>query len=226
MRNKLLEQGVTVKKKRTTIQERTMQKLECSGSKEAVRYLANRMVMQKKTSMPQMDIPDYIFEAAVVSAKTTIKGILKRKRARKEKEDEQQYAALMAFKQRGYEIASAFKDLNTDDERLRYYVRLSRDDASFIDDKKLHTKAVAFRKRCVSTTKAREHLQCTLTELNRWDARGDVPHAFKRVLPLAKAVQARFWNIDDLDCVDVNLLREKDLISKKFKRQGLRIVKP
>jgi len=131
----------------------------------------------------------------------------------------------MELKEIEYEVTTNFQNLATDDERMRYYVRLRSDDAAAIKNKVLHAKAVSFRKNSVSTTKARELLSCTLSELNRWDEQGDVPHAFKKKIQMRKTVNARFWNIDDLNKVDVEAIRKQDSIAKKFKRSGLKVIR-
>lgn len=90
--------------------------------------------------------------------------------------------------------------------------------------------AVALRKRCLKTGAVRDRLQCSLTELNRWDAEGLLPHLYTRKMPLSvagRAVSCRFWLEDDVaaaaDCVAQ--WREAYQQRKRAKKQKLRVVR-
>ena len=90
--------------------------------------------------------------------------------------------------------------------------------------------AVALRKRCLKTSAVRERLQCSLTELNRWDAEGLLPHLYTRKMLLSvagRAVSCRFWLEDDVAAVadSVARWREQYRQRKKAERQKLHIVR-
>jgi len=211
-----------VKKIKKTIAARVLEKIESYGAQAGVQYLVNRMVQRKSVKIPLVDVPPHIVEVASIQAKEKIKLIIERKLKKQITHDAEVEALFHAVKNHQQEVFIGFDQAV---DKLRFYLNLPVDDQELVATAQLKKDAIAFRKNSVSTTKARKVLGCSLTELNRWDDLGYVPHAFKKRIQMQKMVEARFWNMEDLALVDIESLRNRDTTSKKFKRAGLRVAK-
>src|SRR5699024_1327090 len=81
---------------------------------------------------------------------------------------------------------------------------------------------IAVRKTKRSTSQVMRTLDCTLTELNRWDREGQLPHRFKmRIQVGGKMVNARFWVAKDIEdaAPKVEYWRQVHEQQKKFRRR-------
>lgn len=57
------------------------------------------------------------------------------------------------------------------------------------------------RKRSITRFQVMEILECTLTELNRWDADGRLPHVYTAYRVIFKRVKVRLWDKKDVENV-------------------------
>jgi hypothetical protein len=81
---------------------------------------------------------------------------------------------------------------------------------------------IEIRKVGLSTYSARQYIGCTLAEINRWDAEGLLPHAFKkRIQAGGKMTDTRFWLAADLDVAmpHIESWRTSHSLKKSFKRK-------
>lgn len=113
-----------------------------------------------------------------------------------------------------------------DDGRIRILAGLSPADRDALGSPKERRAAIALRKAGLMTSAVMTRLDCTRTELNRWDSDGRLPHLYTRRLPLPKSTECRFWAEADIDRARELIAdwRHRDSIVKTHRRRGLRIV--
>ncbi|WP_200152977.1 hypothetical protein [Chromatium okenii] len=87
--------------------------------------------------------------------------------------------------------------------------------------------AIALRKQGVTASIARQILNCSLTELNRWTQENRLQVLYQRTLMLPKQTLARFWLRSDLEAVIPQLVAWLSEWNqrKTAKRTRLRLVK-
>jgi len=85
--------------------------------------------------------------------------------------------------------------------------------------------AIDMRRNCVRSTKLKEILQCTDTELKRWSEDGRLPVMFRRRMPSSVGVtlDVRHWDavLVQEALQHINQWREDDVLAKR-RKQGVR----
>lgn len=86
------------------------------------------------------------------------------------------------------------------------------------------TAAIAMRKTALRSDDVRRQLQCTSSELNRWDSDGRLPHLFIKKTTFEKTTNCRFWSAEQIAEAVAYLpaWREQDRIRKTFARTNLK----
>ena len=112
---------------------------------------------------------------------------------------------------------------------IRWGLTIPVDERKICFDKIEIRQIIDLRKTKLSTYKARTFLECTLTEINRCDAEGLLPHAFKQKIQAGgKSVEGRFWLVEDLQSKKTYIegWRESHNLKKSHKRkkQPLKVV--
>ena len=83
--------------------------------------------------------------------------------------------------------------------------------------------AIAMRRDSIRSTKVKEVLGCSDTELKRWSEDGRLPVMFRRRMPSAAGItlDVRHWGLHVVENALANLLRwrEDDVLAKRRKRQ-------
>ena len=105
---------------------------------------------------------------------------------------------------------------------IRWGVQVAPAERKLIFSPKEIKAIIALRREKLSTYKVREILGCTLTEINRWDNNGYLPHAFKQVIQVGgKATESRFWLESEVREQAKNLddWRKSHELKKSFKRK-------
>jgi len=120
--------------------------------------------------------------------------------------------------------------LNAQDEgrEIRWGVSLLPTDRKNFFNAKEIKEIIALRREKLSTYKARTLLACTLTEINRWDEEGLLPHAFKQVIQVGgKATESRFWLESEVLAkkAEIEDWRKSHELKKSFKRKRNPLVK-
>ena len=160
------------------------------------------------------------------SAKTAYSKLSKAKSDRKAKEnDERQRLNHKMEKmesERIEELKSQYLSQKEAGSEIRWGVTLNPDDRKHFFSAKEIKEIVALRRDKISTYKVRQLLDCTLTEINRWDEDGLLPHAFKQVVQVrGKATLARFWLESEVlkKKPEIESWRESHRLKKSFKRK-------
>jgi hypothetical protein len=86
-----------------------------------------------------------------------------------------------------------------DGSLTRWLAGLSPQERNKLGTPSERQEAIALRKQGVTTSTARQILNCTLTELNRWTEEGRLQVLYQRALMLPKKTMARFWLRSDLE---------------------------
>lgn len=83
---------------------------------------------------------------------------------------------------------------------IRWLAGLSPSDRRRLGTRAERQEAAQMRKEALKAGAAREMLQCSLAELNRWTEEGRLPVLFYRREPtqLGKTIEKRFWSREDL----------------------------
>lgn len=105
---------------------------------------------------------------------------------------------------------------------IRWAVALKPEDRKLFFSAKEIKEIVALRREKLSTNKVRQVLDCTLSEINRWDEEGLLPHAFTQVIQVGgKANTARYWLKSEVVAKkdEINTWRESHELKKSFKRK-------
>ncbi|MFQ3323189.1 MAG: hypothetical protein ACI90U_001005 [Pseudomonadales bacterium] len=117
----------------------------------------------------------------------------------------------------------AFRRAKEDGSTIRWGVTLRPDDRKLFFSPKETKEIIALRREKLSTYKVRVLLDCTLTEINRWDESGLLPHAFKQSIQAGgKSTQARFWLESEVVKEAPKLVdwRKSHELKKSFKRKN------
>ncbi|NVZ11286.1 hypothetical protein HW932_18710 [Allochromatium humboldtianum] len=141
---------------------------------------------------------------------------------------EDQFARLNAEQeqQRLAELRDQVEEKRNAGTLIRWLAGLSPSDRRRLGTRAERQEAAQMRKEALKAGAAREMLQCSLAELNRWTEEGRLTVLFYRREPtqLGKTIEKRFWSREDLESAipHLNDWRSEWEARKKAKRTKLR----
>ena len=224
---------MTVKKKRPIairVRERALERMSKGESIRAVAEYICTVCLQfpgartRILDLVEKENPLLFLEAKRHLDRRLADARIKKARRRKQME-EMEDSAESCYQAHVESLKSQYQSLHGDDERIRWGVSLSPADRKLVFNSREIKDIVSLRKSALSTSKVCAVLNCTLTELNRWDTPGLLPHAFKKRISIGpKMVDARFWLERDVDGAKVHIDSWRD--SHALKKRWSRLKKP
>lgn len=110
---------------------------------------------------------------------------------------------------------------DADGDLIRWLAGLPPSDRDRVGQPAERRQAIEMRMRSLMSGAVRRRLNCTQTELDRWDAQGLLPHLYTRIMPYKKNTRCRFWFEYDIEAAKYNLKawREDWEMAKRARRR-------
>lgn len=169
-----------------------------------------------------------IAESSRISYEKIIKNLSVKKTIERKRIDDINKEITQAELSRVEKLKEQYLSAKSSGLEIRWGIALKPEDRKHFFNTSEIKDIVALRREKLSTYKVRVLLACSLSEINRWDEEGLLPHSFKQVIQVGgKATESRFWLESDVLAKksEIESWRKSHELKKSFKRKKKPLVK-